>query len=447
MATEEPSSNRPSDSKFKQQKLDAWQPILTPVWVIGTFIVVGIIFIPVGVVLFNDAENNFEENVLYDSKDIVNGSTLAACSINTFNQGYRSIQAGTYEECLLTFEIDKDIGSDKLYLYYELDNFYQNHRRYVKSRSDTQLRGEVSISPGASSSSLETSCDPLNSTYVGGKAGNRVYYPCGLIANSYFNDGIQLYQYTTNGTTFSYTNGIPVNASGPIIPFDAEGYPQFGPTPTHPYLKETDIAWSTDLSKKFKNPTGANYEAYDTYQYLWQTYDQMSCYDISNLEDREQNCQSYPDLFPGALHGNGCAACPDGFARVYEGGIPPPSSDTAESSNGVRNEHFVVWMRTAALPKFRKLYAYVEPPEGSSFKSGDTIVFKVVPNFEVKSFDGKKSLVLGTTSPLGGKNHFLGIAYIVVGAICMLLALIFGIKLRVSDRQLGDPRFLTRKQQ
>ena len=30
-----------------------------------------------------------------------------------------------------------------VFVYYELDNFYQNHRRYVKSRSDDyQIRGE-----------------------------------------------------------------------------------------------------------------------------------------------------------------------------------------------------------------------------------------------------------------------------------------------------------------
>ena len=28
-----------------------------------------------------------------------------------------------------------------VYLYYKLTDFYQNHRRYVKSRSDQQLRG------------------------------------------------------------------------------------------------------------------------------------------------------------------------------------------------------------------------------------------------------------------------------------------------------------------
>ena len=31
-----------------------------------------------------------------------------------------------------------------VYVYYELDNFYQNHRRYVKSRMDAQLRNKLS---------------------------------------------------------------------------------------------------------------------------------------------------------------------------------------------------------------------------------------------------------------------------------------------------------------
>jgi len=29
-----------------------------------------------------------------------------------------------------------------VYIYYQLDNFYQNHRRYVKSRDNEQLAGE-----------------------------------------------------------------------------------------------------------------------------------------------------------------------------------------------------------------------------------------------------------------------------------------------------------------
>ena len=47
-----------------------------------------------------------------------------------------------------------------------------------------------------------------------------------------------------------------------------------------------------------------------------------------------------------------------------------------------------------------------------------------------------KALILTTTNWLGGRNQFLGIAYIVVGIICLLFALIFVIK------QLTCPRYI-----
>jgi len=43
----------------------------------------------------------------------------------------------------------------------------------------------------------------------------------------------------------------------------------------------------------------------------------------------------------------------------------------------------------------------------------------------VSSYEGKKSFVLSTTNALGGKNYFLAICYIVVGALCIVFALIF----------------------
>lgn len=105
---------------------------------------------------------------------------------------------------------------------------------------------------------------------------------------------------------------------------------------------------------------------------------------------------------------------------------------------GVENEHFIVWMRTAGLPTFRKLYGKIH----HDLKTGDMLSFDMDLNFEVDSFDGSKALVISTLGDFGGKNSFLGISYIVVGSISLLLGVLFAFKQAINPRQLGDTRFL-----
>ena len=60
----------------------------------------------------------------------------------------------------------------------------------------------------------------------------------------------------------------------------------------------------------------------------------------------------------------------------------------------------------------------------------------------MQTFDGKKYFVISTGSWAGGKNNFLGVAYIVVGALCLALAVTLFVLHRVHPRQLGDPTYL-----
>ena len=115
------------------------------------------------------------------------------------------------------------------------------------------------------------------------------------------------------------------------------------------------------------------------------------------------------------------------------------------------DEHFIVWLRTAGLPSFRKLYAVIDQDldkgeytltiqNGQLADANATVpmnAFTGEPQtslYPVKNFDGEKFVVLSTTSWIGGKNAFLGFSYIVVGVICVVLAVAFLVKDRLSPR-------------
>ncbi|XP_030059916.1 cell cycle control protein 50C isoform X1 [Microcaecilia unicolor] len=325
-AQQPPPSKCPDNSAFKQQRVPAWRPILSAQSVLLSFFGIGIFCLIVGICVIIFTTNVQEIKITY-SDSCSNCSKLRENSSNS--------EKGC--PCAVHFSLRESIQGD-VFMYYSLINFYQNHRRYVISRDDQQLLGQNITN---NHQALESKCAPF-STYSNGS----IMAPCGAIANSMFNDTIQLYYHP--------------NAFTPIeVP-----------------LLKTGNSWWTDKNVKFRNPKSDG-----------------------NL----------PQAFAGT------SRPPYWQKPVYA------LDTTDEHNNGYVNDDFLVWMRVAAFPTFRKLYRRLS--RIAEFTEGlpqGNYSLNISYNFPVSKFRGKKQVILSTVTWCGGSNLFLGIAYTVSGAVTIL---------------------------
>ena len=74
-------SRKPNATPFNQQKLDVWQPKISINGLIFNFIITGLIFIPLGFMLFNESGNVEQFRKIYDSSGFMD----IDCSIQYAN--------------------------------------------------------------------------------------------------------------------------------------------------------------------------------------------------------------------------------------------------------------------------------------------------------------------------------------------------------------------------
>lgn len=87
----------------------------------------------------------------------------------------------------------------------------------------------------------------------------------------------------------------------------------------------------------------------------------------------------------------------------------------------IGSEDFIVWMKPAALPKFRKMYAVLD----NGLDAGEYDLL-VTNNYNVTKYP--KRVVFAQHSFFGGKNNLYGYIYLGTGGICLILGILVTLK-------------------
>ena len=289
--------------------------------------------------------------------------------------------------------IDQDM-TGPVYIYYELDNFYQNHRRYVKSREDKQLLGASVLTSEGALSNCDAALKDENSGLI--------LYPCGLIARSVFSDTF----------VFFHQEGGKMDVN----------------------MDSDRIAWQTDVDHKFRNynleQIAANQEKLR--MWIYERFPVQVCEPVSLGAPKLPVSVKTKNVGTSEI-----ADCDFGKKTctfVQKDSLADFVCDGSWEKKtrrdwGVESGHFINWMRTAGLPKFRKLYGVIDQ---QSLNKGDIVTVRVQSEFDVESFGGSKRIVLATVTALGGQNFFLAVGYLVVGTLSLVFALLFTVRHRLG---------------
>lgn len=379
-------SKKPEDTAFKQQRLPAVQPTMSPPFIIACFTIIGTIFIPLGAAIIVASDGIVEYTVRYDHlQNCPFSSRMAAL-------GYACPPLN------VTFDVNQTMPAP-VFISYQIENFYQNHRRYAKSKADVQISGDMSAPDAftdcsplqyvtelmnpADNSSRQVAFDSSSTPTV--SLDSVVYNPCGLIAWSMFNDSFVL----------SRTDGVSTST----IICDGEAFTDIGDpknaSTVMPCVKK-GIAWSSDVGVKYV----AVPPPY-TKQLSYQGWPLTTSTNTTPLATFVKN---------------------GWYLNEVGHRIPNPI-----------DEDFMVWMRIASLSSFRKLYRRITVDVLPGLYQ-----ISIKQRSDYRAFNGKKTFVLSTCAWIGGKNYLLGGVYVASGATALIVAIAFLVKHMTTPKRVGS---------
>ncbi|ETI42732.1 hypothetical protein F441_12181 [Phytophthora nicotianae CJ01A1] len=391
-------TNRPDGSRMTQQQLYMWEPVLTLGWSIGICFTLAALCIGLGILIVYTSGTLTTLRVVYDGNEEAqatqpggNITQLANCRLDSPKDG-NSFHAD--HTCYVHLKLPNDIKSPAR-IFYELDGYYQNHRRFVSSVIRTQFTDEWR--PETAISTLE--CYPMKTTTselctVGSceptsAAKQREYFPCGIVASTLFNDIFWLHE---------------------------------GVLPSGEKLTRTDMT-SRGIARTYaahnnKNPTWN--VSTDAYLPVWLN---------PNMSRIIPPLASSTAPHITSDYTNSTAWVHDALDPDYGVGV------------GLENEFWRVWVEGAAMHPFRKPYGRIE----HDLPAGTTLTFAVQSNFFVRSFGGAKALVLEEVGWFGSTNYILGGFFLGVGAIFAVAGIFFTGRKLYNPRALGDASALAWK--
>ncbi|KAH9586390.1 CDC50/LEM3 family [Trypanosoma melophagium] len=401
---------------ISQQTLPSFFLYSSPFILLPVFIAVTVIFVLLGVVLIIAGDRYYEVEQKYN--DIHRYQYIPSDPQVNINQGIRKFLVGntTHSQGTRTrvlFEVRETLKAP-VYLYYTLDNFYQNFRDFHNGRSKHLMLGKErkrgryqECLPFEKPGFLDDSSDNVVRVEADGTTHTLqyrdfVYNPCGVAPWSMFNDTFILYRVEqqedgeNSGDKNTNSNPSPMPESLIMIcntsDFSANGNP-LGHSVTPNKCRKKGISWKADEKVRYKElKRGLK---------LWSL--------------------RYPYPNDNVYLTNGWYANEPGHSLA-----DPLDYDLQ------------VWLRGAFLPKFRKLLRIIDVDldEGK-------YVMDIDEFFDVTTLQGSKGFLLSTAAWVKKDGHGLGIAFLVVGATSFILAITFGIEFLLRwqySKSLPEPK-------